>query len=105
MPRGKDVFPPGVIKSETNKTDSKKRTRRDRDHYLNASADILCKQAYKMCRATFGAKGGAADSKSIKEACSALKEAAALSAALQKAPSTGEALRIEFSGAAEDYSI
>lgn len=85
---------------------AKKPRKKDRDDYLSASADILCKQAYRMCRSAYGAKEAAPDAKSLKEACAALREAAALSGALQKdRDEPGEVLRIVFDRETEDCAV
>ncbi|MBQ7687678.1 MAG: hypothetical protein IJT27_00530 [Clostridia bacterium] len=77
-----------------------------REDYLNASADMLCRQAYRMCKRACGAKDSRPDAKEIKETCSALKEAAALSEALRKASQMPESgLRIIFENSAEDYAV
>ena len=87
-------------------TENKKRAKRDRAYYLNASADILCRQAYRMVKTAYGAKEQTPDAKGMKDACAALKEAAALSASLQRdAADSGQTLRIVFEDGTEDYAL
>ncbi|MBR3598105.1 MAG: hypothetical protein IKL47_14155 [Clostridia bacterium] len=70
------------------------------EEYLDACAQLLCKAAYKMCREYFGV--GTAkekcDPKLLKEACSAVKEAVAVSSALGSSKdSSGDEIRVLFS--------
>ena len=80
------------------------RKKRSRQDYLNESADILCKQTYRLCKASCG-RGGEADAKALKELCGVLKEAAAFSAALEKAPAAAETLKIVFADVPEAYGL
>ena len=80
--------------------------KKGREDYLNASADILCRQAYRMCRSVYGKKDAVADAKNLKDACAALREAAALSGALQKTDrEAGEVLRVVFDRETEDCAV
>ena len=49
-----------------------------REEQLEKSADILCKNAYRLCRETFGGKnnGKGVDAKTLKEVGAAVKESA-----------------------------
>lgn len=49
-----------------------------REEQLEKSADILCKNAYRLCKETFGgaAKGKAVDAKTLKDVSAAVKESA-----------------------------
>ena len=59
-----------------------------------------------MCKTAYGAKGQIPDAKGMKDACAALKEAAALSAALQRGDTDGaQTLRIVFEDGTEEYAL
>ena len=77
-----------------------------REKYLEKCADILCEAAYRMCRENFG-KGKAKDKtdpKLLKETCTAVKEAAAVTSGLSKKDTAqGEEIRIYFEGP-EEYA-
>ena len=49
-----------------------------REEHLERSADILCKNAYRLCKETFcgAAKGKAVDAKTLKDVSAAVKESA-----------------------------
>ena len=48
-----------------------------REEQLERSADILCKNAYRLCKETFGGKNGkGVDAKTLKEVSAAVKESA-----------------------------
>ena len=48
-----------------------------REEQLEKSADILCKNAYRLCRETFGTgKGKPVDAKTLKDVSAAVKESA-----------------------------
>ncbi len=48
-----------------------------REEQLERSADILCKNAYRLCKETFGGKKGkGVDAKTLKEVSAAVKESA-----------------------------
>ena len=48
-----------------------------REEQLEKSADILCKNAYRLCKETFGAGGKKnVDAKTLKEVSAAVKESA-----------------------------
>lgn len=78
--------------------------RKKRQDYLLASAELLCKQTYRLCRASCG-RDAAVDAKALKELCGVLKEAAAFSSALEKGPSEGETLRVVFADVPEAYGM
>ncbi len=83
-----------------NTLDSDKcRGTKSRENYLEKCADMLCEAAYRMCRENFG-KGKSkekCDPKILKDTCSAVKEAAAVAAGLEKKDMTaGEEIRIVF---------
>ena len=80
-----------------------KTKKRDRRYYLNAGTELLTREAYRLCRGSL--KAGDADLKTLKELCGLLKEAAALSGAVEKTePAAGETLRVVFEGLAEEYA-
>lgn len=78
--------------------------KRSREEYLELCADILCKEAYRMCKNNYSKKGGIekTDAKSLKEVCSAVKEASTVVSGLEKKVSA-ESIRIIFSDT-EEYS-
>ena len=48
-----------------------------REEQLEKSADILCKNAYRLCKETFGASGKKnVDAKTLKDVSAAVKESA-----------------------------
>lgn len=48
-----------------------------REEQLEKSADILCRNAYRLCKETFGGRGTACvDAKTLKEVSAAVKESA-----------------------------
>ena len=48
-----------------------------REEQLERSADILCKNAYRLCKETFGGRGkDHIDAKTLKEVSAAVKESA-----------------------------
>ena len=74
--------------------------KKDREEYLEASAQLLCKAAYKMCKEYFGPKTSAenCNPKFLKEACSAVKEAVTLSSGIENGKEvSSEEIRISFS--------
>lgn len=86
--------------------ETKKKGRKDREEYLEACAGLLCKAAYRMCKEYFSSAKtkDKCDPKLLKEACSAVKEAVAVSSGLaDNKESTGEEIRIMFS-VPEEYS-
>ncbi len=62
----------------------KKRRSKTGAEYLALCADILSKSAYKMCRELWKGKTEKIDPKELKEACAAVKEAAAVINAAEK---------------------
>ena len=80
------------------------RKRKDRQAYLNLSADLLCRQTYRLCKESCRGKTGT-DAKALKELCGVLKEAAAFSAALEKGSPAPETLRIVFADVPEAYGM
>lgn len=80
----------------------KKRNGKTGAEYLGLCADILCKCAYNMCREFVKDKKDKLESKELKEACAAVKEAAAVINAIEKneAPET-ESIRIIFENNSE----
>ncbi|MBR3767922.1 MAG: hypothetical protein IKL10_06760 [Clostridia bacterium] len=73
--------------------------KKSREEYLELCADILCKSVYKMCRENYSLRDGKEkyDPKSLKETCSAVKEAAAVVSGLEKKQnSENESIRIVF---------
>ncbi len=91
---------------KSNTESRKDRGNKSREKYLEKCADMLCEAAYRMCRENFG-RGKAkekCDPKILKETCAAVKEAAAVSAGLDKKETdTGEEIRIVFEGP-EEYA-
>lgn len=72
--------------------------------YLNRSADIICRTAYRLCKKTFMKSGEfIPDVKELKEVCSAVKEAIGIAASLDKG-SGGEGIKVVMESAAEKYS-
>ena len=68
---------------------SKKMSRQEQ---LEKSADILCKNAYRLCKETFGGRNAAVDAKTLKEVSAAVKETVNVSESLRKhdeAPAAG----------------
>ena len=81
-----------------------RKPKRDRFYYLNAGAELVTRRAYRLCRESLKA-GTPADLKTLKDLCGLLKEAAALSGAVEKTePTESETLRVVFEGLAEDYA-
>lgn len=80
-----------------NTSEKKKRSGKTGADYLVLCADILCKCAYNMCREFGKSKTDKIESKELKEACAAVKEAAAVVNAIEKneAPEA-ESIRIIF---------
>lgn len=89
--------------------DKTKNTKNDRCDYLNRSADILCKAAYRLCSDSFAQKRGekknAPDAKTLKETCCAVKEAIAISESLSRNTDTGAELRVILEGESSNYAI
>ena len=81
------------------------RRKKRRQDYLNDSADLLCRQTYRLCKESCGGKGQAVDAKTLKELCGVLKEAAAFSAALEKGSGEAETLKIVFADVPEAYGM
>lgn len=61
-----------------------KRHKRTGTDYLVLCSDILSKAAYRMCREVFHGKKEKFDPKELKDACAAVKEAAAVVNAVEK---------------------
>ena len=80
------------------------RRKKQRQDYLNGSADLLCKQTYRLCRENCGGRA-AVDAKTLKELCCVLKEAAAFSSALEKGAGEAETLKVVFSDVPEAYGM
>lgn len=80
------------------------RKKRKRQDYLNESAELLCRQTWRLCKASCG-REAAVDAKALKELCGVLKEAAAFSAALEKGPGEGETLKVVFADVPEAYGL
>lgn len=55
-----------------------------REEQLERSADILCRNAYRLCRETFGGRNAAVDAKTLKEVSAAVKETVNVSESLKK---------------------
>ena len=56
-----------------------------REEQLEKSADILCKNAYRLCKETFGAGGKKnVDAKTLKEVSAAVKESANVAELVEK---------------------
>ena len=55
-----------------------------REEQLEKSADILCKNAYRLCKETFGGKDAVVDAKILKEVSAAVKETVNVSEGLRK---------------------
>ena len=55
-----------------------------REDQLERSADILCKNAYRLCKETFGGKNNKVDAKTLKEVSAAVKETVNVSESLKK---------------------
>lgn len=72
--------------------------KRSREEYLELCADILCREAYRMCKRCYVKAEGRekGDAKSLKEACSAVKEAANVVSGLEK-KTTSDSITISFS--------
>ena len=72
-----------------------KRHKRSGVDYLVLCSEILSKAAYKMCREVFYGKKERFDPKELKDACAAVKEAAAVVNAVEKKEvSASETIRI-----------
>ena len=81
-----------------------KRHKRTGADYLVLCSEILSKAAYRMCREVFHGKKEKFDPKELKEACAAVKEAAAVVNAVErKENSAGETVRIILEDA-EEYA-
>ena len=80
------------------------RKKRDRQAYLEAGADLLCKKAYQLCKESCAPKT-AADAKALKETGAVLKEAAAIAAALDKGEQTAATLKVVFEDVPEEYAM
>ena len=74
---------------------------KDRNDYLNKSADIVCKAVYDACRGM--KKDGGADAKGLKELCGVLKEAIGISAALEKTDGGEAGLLVTFDDAVRPF--
>ena len=79
------------------------RKKKDRQTYLSESAELLCKQTWRLCKTSCGR--AAVDAKTLKELCGVLKEAAAFSAALDKGTNEPETLKIMFADVPEAYGM
>lgn len=96
-----DWFFQGKGREKTDK--EKKRRVRNRLDYLQLCADILCKSAYKMCREVWQERSEKFDTKELKDACAAVKEAAAVVGAIEKSDTPqSEEIRIIFED--EEYA-
>ena len=80
------------------------RRKKDRQRYLADSADLLCRQTWRLCKTSCG-KDAATDAKTMKELCGVLKEAAAFSAALEKGSGEAETVKIVFGDVPEAYGM
>ena len=80
------------------------RKKRDRQAYLEAGVDLLCKKAYCLCRETCAPKAEA-DAKALKETGAVLKEAVTLAAALEKEAQTTQTLQVVFEDVPESYAL
>ena len=65
-----------------------------REEQLERSADILCKNAYRLCKETFGgsARGKPVDAKTLKDVSAAVKESANVAELVGKRPAGSAAL-------------
>ncbi len=64
-----------------------------REKQLEKSADILCKNAYRLCRETFGGSGKTpVDAKTLKEVGAAVKESANVAELVGRRPAADAAL-------------
>lgn len=84
--------------------EKEKRRKRSGTDYLVLCSEILSKAAYRMCREVFHGKTEKFDPKELKEACAAVKEAAAVVNAVEKKDTAApEAIRIILE-ATEEYA-
>lgn len=72
---------------------------------LRECAELLCDAAYRMCEKGFSRKSDAPEPKFLKEACSAVKEAASVySLAVNDSEKQSEEIVIRFEQSAESCS-
>ena len=76
-----------------------------REEQLEKSADILCKNAYRLCKETFGGRNAAVDAKTLKEVSAAVKESANVAELVGKR-NTGDGARfaVTVEPAAAEYA-
>ena len=77
-----------------------------REEQLEKSADILCKNAYRLCKETFGGRNGKkVDAKTLKEVSAAVKESVNVAELVGKR-STGDGARfsVTVEPAAQEYA-
>ncbi len=88
-----DAFGKEVINTDKDK----KRKARTPTGYLEQCSEMLCKCAYNMCQEFVKDKDKKIESKELKEACAAVKEAAAVISAIEKTEAPeAESIRIVF---------
>ena len=77
-----------------------------REEQLERSADILCKNAYRLCRETFGGRGkDRVDAKTLKEVGAAVKESATVAELVGKRNAGDGALfTVTVEPAAQEYA-
>lgn len=78
--------------------------KKDRNDYLNRSADLMCKRVYALCREAVN-RESPADAKALKDLCGLLKETVSVSLSLEKSgEAAAETIRVTFEGPLEDYA-
>lgn len=83
----------------------RRKKKADASEKLRSCAEMLCDAALRMCNEGFGDENALPEAKALKEACSAVKEAAALyTATTEETFKGGEELIIRFDLPSEAFA-